>query len=203
MLILVVEDEESIRQLIVEILTDRYQIIYASDGLTALELAQQNQLDLLITDYMMPRLNGLELIAALRADKATANLKIILLSAVTPVGFDNITTPYGVTFVKKPFDVFSLEALVEDILTNNNPPLSPSQSQILTETKTTNTPNSNLRLFSDHQSAANSKQGFTSATSEIKKDKQVAPTNTPILSPTTFRQGEEITTDERGQDKLA
>jgi diguanylate cyclase (GGDEF)-like protein len=80
--ILIAEDEPSLRenlQLMLEL--EGYAVRAACDGLDALEQARAHCPDLLISDVMMPRLDGFGLVAALRQEAATAMLPIIILSA--------------------------------------------------------------------------------------------------------------------------
>ncbi len=82
MKILIAEDEPSLRenlQLMLEL--EGYEVRAACDGLDALEQARAHCPDLLISDVMMPRLDGFGLVEALRQDAATALLPIIILTA--------------------------------------------------------------------------------------------------------------------------
>jgi DNA-binding response OmpR family regulator len=58
-----------------------YRVAQAVDGEQALALARELHPDVLVLDVMMPRLSGTDVLAALRADEATAQLRVILLSA--------------------------------------------------------------------------------------------------------------------------
>lgn len=78
---LVVEDNEDIRALIVSMFSDRYRILEAGDGATGLELATEQVPDIIITDLMMPVMNGIALCKALRASDATNHIPIVMLTA--------------------------------------------------------------------------------------------------------------------------
>jgi CheY-like chemotaxis protein len=58
-----------------------YRVAQAVDGEQALALARELHPDVLVLDVMMPRLSGTDVLAALRADEATAHLRVVLLSA--------------------------------------------------------------------------------------------------------------------------
>ena len=58
-----------------------YRVAQAIDGEQALSLARELRPDVVVLDVMMPRLSGTEVLAALRADGATAGLRVVLLSA--------------------------------------------------------------------------------------------------------------------------
>jgi light-regulated signal transduction histidine kinase (bacteriophytochrome) len=63
------------------ILSDRYDVVTAADGLAALESVRKRAPDIVVSDVMMPRLDGIALVRELRADDRTASLPVILLSA--------------------------------------------------------------------------------------------------------------------------
>ena len=80
--VVVVDDLEANLDLFVRLLTrDGYTVYGASDGLAALDLVMRHHPDLVLSDVMMPKLDGFGLIAALRADERTRTIPIILLSA--------------------------------------------------------------------------------------------------------------------------
>jgi PleD family two-component response regulator len=70
--ILVAEDNPDLRQFIAGLLQPHYTVRVIPDGKIALDLARHDRVDLVLTDVMMPHLGGFELIAALRADPASA-----------------------------------------------------------------------------------------------------------------------------------
>ena len=80
--VLVVDDEQDILDLVrFRLEHDGYRVLTASDGQMGLTLAQAEHPDLCILDVMMPKLSGLEVLAHLRADPATADTRVILLTA--------------------------------------------------------------------------------------------------------------------------
>jgi DNA-binding response OmpR family regulator len=80
--ILIVEDDPDIRELIAFKLTlEGHEVHVEADGEAGLAAARELMPDLIVLDWMMPKLTGLEVCQALRADPATASLPIILLSA--------------------------------------------------------------------------------------------------------------------------
>ena len=80
-LILVADDNADMRDYVRSLLATRYEVEAVGDGEAALAAIARRKPDLVLTDVMMPRLNGLELLAKLRADPETSTLPIILLSA--------------------------------------------------------------------------------------------------------------------------
>jgi two-component system response regulator CpxR len=107
--VLVVEDEEDIRELIVEFLqSEGFQVYAASNGRDAIAaLATFAHPVLVLADMMMPVMDGPSLIAALRADDQLATLPILILSAA-------ISVPEGYRRIKKPFDLNELLRIVEE-----------------------------------------------------------------------------------------
>ncbi|KOX14358.1 SpoIIE family protein phosphatase [Micromonospora profundi] len=79
--ILVVDDNVDLREHVTRLLSPTWEVVTASDGLVALELAREGGFDLVLTDVMMPRLDGFGLVGALRADARTRHVPIVLLSA--------------------------------------------------------------------------------------------------------------------------
>lgn len=111
MMVLVVDDEESLCELLAEILAEQYDVIKAYNGKEALELARQKRPDLIISDVMMPQMSGVELLQALRADPATQDTPVILLSAASPQS----VAEQAEAFIRKPFEVEVLERVVENL----------------------------------------------------------------------------------------
>lgn len=79
--ILIVEDRHDMRAFIKEILDPDFDIVEAGDGQQGLHLAQDNIPDLIISDVMMPKLEGTELCARLKKDPLTSHIPVILLTA--------------------------------------------------------------------------------------------------------------------------
>ncbi len=86
-LVLVVDDEKATRKTIGGILSrDGHQVVLASDGLRALHLLEDNpQIELMITDVIMPGLDGRELVAKVRENPKTASLPTLIMSATVKV----------------------------------------------------------------------------------------------------------------------
>jgi signal transduction histidine kinase/CheY-like chemotaxis protein len=80
-LVLVADDNADMRRHLVTVLGSRWDVIEAGDGRQALELARRHRPDLLVTDVMMPELDGFGLVTAIRADDGLAALPVIMLSA--------------------------------------------------------------------------------------------------------------------------
>ncbi len=108
--ILVVDDEASNLHLLRQVLQDQYHLLFAKDGARALELARQEQPDLVLLDVMMPGMTGHEVCRQLKADPACAAIPVIFVTALGDTndeleGFeagavDYITKPISPPIVK-------------------------------------------------------------------------------------------------------
>ncbi|MGC5050679.1 SpoIIE family protein phosphatase [Micromonospora sp. DT48] len=79
--VLVVDDNPDLREHVAGLLVPTWEVRTAADGVAAMRLATTETFDLVLTDVMMPRLDGFGLVAALRADPRTRYVPIVLLSA--------------------------------------------------------------------------------------------------------------------------
>src|SRR5207247_676611 len=79
--VLVVDDNADLREYLCGLLSPLYDVSTAADGLAAREAVGAQMPDIVVSDVMMPRLDGFGLLRALRADPSTASLPVILLSA--------------------------------------------------------------------------------------------------------------------------
>ncbi|SDS49261.1 Two component regulator propeller [Mucilaginibacter mallensis] len=79
--ILIVDDNDELRNFIRHSLAEFYQIIEAGDGIAALAIAKAELPDLIISDLMMPRMNGIDFCKELKKDKKTNQIPFIILSA--------------------------------------------------------------------------------------------------------------------------
>ncbi|WP_020115993.1 SpoIIE family protein phosphatase [Streptomyces canus] len=79
--LLVVDDNADMRAYLTQLLRPDYDVLLAADGLAALEMALAQPVELVLSDVMMPHMDGFELVRALRADPRTARLPIVLLTA--------------------------------------------------------------------------------------------------------------------------
>jgi signal transduction histidine kinase/DNA-binding response OmpR family regulator/ligand-binding sensor domain-containing protein len=119
--ILVVEDNDQLRSFIQQLLSDYFQVITAVDGQDAWDiLNQENQsIDLIISDIMMPRLDGYQLSKKLKISKKWASTPLIILSART-TSKDKLTAlRIGIDdYLVKPFNTQELIVRVQNLLRN-------------------------------------------------------------------------------------
>lgn len=115
--ILLVEDNADVRAFVRGELQSRYTVLEAENGQLGLEQARQAQPDLVLTDVMMPVMNGVELCRQLKADRETSHLPVILLTARGSQehqleGLDSGADDY----IAKPFSMPILLARVRNLL---------------------------------------------------------------------------------------
>ena len=79
--ILVVEDNPAMRSRIVRLLAELGDVVAAADGMAALDVLRTRRIDLVVTDVMMPRLDGLGLLREIRSDELLRGTPVVLLSA--------------------------------------------------------------------------------------------------------------------------
>jgi len=79
--VLVVDDNRDMREYVSRLLSSRFEVINAVNGRDALEIAQKRPFDLVLSDVMMPEMDGFQLLAALRENHATSSVPVVLLSA--------------------------------------------------------------------------------------------------------------------------
>lgn len=114
--ILLADDEEVLRMLIVDTLEEEgYHIDEAEDGIAALKLFEQNEYDLMIIDYMMPGLTGLEVVERIK-EIDNRPIKTLMLTAKSQQSDKEQVLASGVDYyMAKPFSPLKLAELVEDI----------------------------------------------------------------------------------------
>jgi two-component system alkaline phosphatase synthesis response regulator PhoP len=116
--ILVADDESHILHVVsLKLRNAGYKVLTARDGQEALEIAQQQHPDLLITDYHMPQLSGLELCQRLKQDAATNNIPAIMLTARGYHLEPQDTQQSGILrMLSKPFSPRHLLSTVNEVL---------------------------------------------------------------------------------------
>lgn len=115
--VLVVDDEEIVRNLMASVLADAgFEVLTASDGVEALEVFDANvdRIRLILLDMTMPRMNGEEVYAEIRAKNRDTS--IILMSGFSEEHVTRGISGEGAKFLKKPFEITVLLDAVQDVL---------------------------------------------------------------------------------------
>ena len=115
--LLIVDDEEEIRNNLRELFAPDYEVHEAVDGLDALEKARALKPDLMLLDLRLPRMDGYQVCQRLKGDPTTAQIPVIMVTALieTPQKVRGIE--YGADdYVTKPFDLEEIAARVKMVL---------------------------------------------------------------------------------------
>jgi signal transduction histidine kinase/serine phosphatase RsbU (regulator of sigma subunit)/FixJ family two-component response regulator len=129
--LLVVDDNADMRAYLTQLLQPDYDVLLAADGRAALQMALAQPVELVLSDVMMPHMDGFELVRALRADPRTARLPIVLLTARAGEEESVQGRHAGADdYLAKPFSARQLLARVRAGLE-----LSRLREQVLTETR--------------------------------------------------------------------
>jgi CheY-like chemotaxis protein len=116
--ILIVEDDEIIRFLISEALQiEKYEVIEAENGLSGFEMAKQYKPDLIVSDIMMPVMDGYELLQKLKDTSETAEIPFIFLSAVNSPASIRLSKELGANnYLVKPFNKKELIPVIQELI---------------------------------------------------------------------------------------
>lgn len=116
--VLLIEDEANIAEAIRFLLSrDGYQVEVRRDGLDALAAIAGDPPDLVVLDLMLPGLSGLEILSALRANGATQDLPVLMLTAKGQGRDRRAAEEAGVSaFMAKPFDNAEMRAVVRELI---------------------------------------------------------------------------------------
>ncbi|MDP3920539.1 MAG: response regulator [Candidatus Omnitrophota bacterium] len=117
--VLLVEDEDAVRKLAVKILSQQgYRVLEAENGERALRLCQgASKIDLVVTDVVMPRMGGRELIDKLKAEKVRTKKKVLFMSGYADdLDLSDYSRHMHVGFLQKPFTPASLAHKVREVL---------------------------------------------------------------------------------------
>jgi two-component system alkaline phosphatase synthesis response regulator PhoP len=116
--VLVADDEIHIIHVVaIKLRNNGYEVIAANNGAEAYDLACSEHPDIIVTDYQMPFVTGIELIEKLRANEETKNTPVILLTARSFAITEELQTTLGVEqCLSKPFSPKELLKTIQDIL---------------------------------------------------------------------------------------
>ncbi|RKH10592.1 hybrid sensor histidine kinase/response regulator [Corallococcus sp. CA053C] len=117
-LVLIAEDEEALLEVFSEVVEDLgHRVVRAHNGEEALLLARTEPPDLVVSDHMMPRRTGMQLLHAMRSEPVLSEVPFLLLSAARPPGREAAQT-----FLPKPVDLTTFEQAVSTALQSRTAP---------------------------------------------------------------------------------
>ena len=128
-LILIVDDDSEIRSLLADLLHERYEIAEAANGQDAIEIMKIRMPIMIISDIIMPVMNGVEFVKMMKAQEVTRHIPIILLSTKSSVENQIEGLEVGAdAYLSKPFHPRHLYAMIDSMLHRNKALLDYSES---------------------------------------------------------------------------
>lgn len=116
---LVVEDNDYLRNLIAEELSKTYHVLTAHNGVEAIKALEENYVELVISDIMMPEMDGCELCNRIKTNVAYSHISVILLTAAVGIDSQMRSLKAGADcYLEKPFNMDVLKTAIENININ-------------------------------------------------------------------------------------
>lgn len=120
-LILLVDDNEEILEFIEDDLSEKYTILKALNGVEALAIINQECVQLVISDVMMPEMDGFELCKSIKSNVEISHVPVILLTAKNSLQSKIEGLELGAdAYIEKPFSPMHLQVQIANLLTNRN-----------------------------------------------------------------------------------
>lgn len=119
--IVIAEDNNDLREFLVNSLGEDYIVFEARNGVEAFDIIEKENIELVISDIMMPEMDGLQLCNIVKSDVAYSHIPLILLSAKTdtPTKIEGLSKGADV-YLEKPFSLEQLKAQINSIIENRN-----------------------------------------------------------------------------------
>jgi CheY-like chemotaxis protein len=134
--ILHVEDNFEVRQFIKDIFKNEYNVLEAENGQKGMIIAQANKVDLIISDIMMPKMDGLEFCHNIKSNLTTSHIPVLLLTARSSTKTQRNAYNKGAdAYVTKPFEADILKLQVKNVLNSRIQLIDKFKKNILLEPK--------------------------------------------------------------------
>lgn len=137
--ILVVEDNEELLHLMVKLLSSEYNVFYALNGKEALEFVEREEINLIVSDVMMPIMDGIEFCKQIKSSFDYCHIPVIMLTAKTQE--EDRAEAYEVGadgYITKPFTLSVLHAKIKSLLRNRARNANDFKKQVVLEIKELN-----------------------------------------------------------------
>jgi PleD family two-component response regulator len=116
-MILAVDDESINLELLASAFEDEYEVMFATSGQQALSLAARHLPDVVLLDLMMPRMDGFDVCAGLKARPATSRIPVMFITGLGDTAFETIGLELGaVDFISKPINPMAVRARVHNVI---------------------------------------------------------------------------------------
>lgn len=115
--LLIIEDNDQMREFLVSVLSKRFNVLDAPNGRVGLETTKREMPDFVITDIMMPEMDGIEYVRAVRLDEQISHIPVVLLTAKTDMQSKLECLKIGANdYITKPFSMVYLETRIDNII---------------------------------------------------------------------------------------
>lgn len=119
MTVLIAEDNEGLRDYLYDLLKEHFQVILAENGREALELSLSHLPDLIVSDVMMPEMDGITFTSKIKNDPRTSHIPVIILTARSSLIYKKEGLDIGVDdYITKPFSETLLKTRIRNLLNN-------------------------------------------------------------------------------------
>ena len=119
--ILIVEDDQDLRAYLKNSLQATYQIVEAENGVEGVEKTKKHLPDLIISDVMMPEMDGIEMCKTIKENHETSHIPILMVTAKTDIEHVKVGLEAGAwDYIKKPFNNQELRQKINNILKTRN-----------------------------------------------------------------------------------
>ncbi|QTD37344.1 response regulator [Polaribacter batillariae] len=146
--LLIVEDNVEMQIFLKDILTEMYNLFIAENGKQGIELAEKKKPDLIISDIMMPVMDGVEMCNILKKKKSTAHIPIIFLTAKnsTSIKIEGLESG-AIEFLRKPFNFYELTLKIYNILESQEKLISKYKLDTISSQEKVNIPSKDVQFL--------------------------------------------------------
>lgn len=115
--VLIIEDNPSLLSFLMEKLGDKFNVVGAVNGKEGLKVVRESNFDLVVCDYMMPEMDGMETLKRLKTDMATSTIPVIVLTAIS--NEEKVAEAFELgadDYITKPFNINNLAIRIENLI---------------------------------------------------------------------------------------
>jgi two-component system alkaline phosphatase synthesis response regulator PhoP len=117
MVVLIVDDEPSIRSLVKRLLGSKYIVLEAADGEAAVEIARRDAPDIILMDILMPKMSGYAALRAIKTNPVTKGITVVMLTGLGSEIDKKLASEMGADgYITKPFSLRDLEKTIGRLL---------------------------------------------------------------------------------------